>query len=227
MSHLPFVTQQIKNDYRVRGWTVIPDVFNPEWLRGLGDSIHSLATSARGSRVDAFAPQENNEGAPYGPEVMDEGGWYAYDYVSSDVLMQYQPRVQMSYQILVPMLKAITGEAVIQSPYLKSRVLGVSYNRAGDCQGYHRDTQPITALLYVEGAEMGAGTELHDFQGAAHVLAPPNGSLLVMQGRHIRHCSLALAKGRKIVLPMNYYTEQDTWRPKSLDSDDYWKTSKD
>lgn len=219
---MPTATREQSSEYRVRGWTVVPDVLPREKAYELSYEVDELARSTVGNRIDAYAPKEDNPGAPYPPEIMDEGGFYAYSYAESDALELRLPEVTALYEGLVSFLTSLTREAVIVSPYKKSRVLGVSYHLFDDRQGYHRDTQPITALLYLSNCRK-TFTRLHDFQGNEHSLQSIAGSMLVMQGRHIRHCSTPLMEGdRKVVLPMNYYTAVDTWRPQSLDSEEYW-----
>ena len=209
-----------KSSYRVKGWVLLENKIPLTIIKRV--QLIALSTLNWQSVAD-YAPYESNVGAPYPPEIMDERGFYQYEYLSGDDLDTHTSEINKFYEELLNTVVFITGEAAVVSPYSKSKYLLVKYDKNGQ-QGYHRDTQPITVLLYVNTVLEGGETVLHDFSGEEVHITPTSGAILLMQGRHIRHCSRP-ALFEKIVLPFNYYTTVDQWRPETLDSDNYWSKS--
>jgi len=210
--------QQCRSEYRVKGLTVVDNVFP-------ADLCAEVAASVMGSRkhfsaVDAYEPLEDNLGAPYPPEIMDEGDLYRFKFLPYDKLAGIAGQVSAWYDALLPLVRDITNEDAILSPYFKSRVLALIYEK-GDRGGIHRDTQPIAALAYMTTPK-GGGTTATLFDGTTVSVPCKAGSILFMQGRHVRHGSDEVLGGVKVALPMNYYTTMDTWRPETLDREDYW-----
>lgn len=71
--------------------------------------------------------------------------------------------------------------------------------------GWHRDTNPLTALIYLTTNRTG---ELETEDG--RIVAPTKGSVLVMAGKKVLHQVRPLARGeRRIVCVANFYTAED------------------
>lgn len=110
---------------------------------------------------------------------------------------------------------------VILSPYPRSAVGLKVHQGKGSTHGYHRDTNPISALLYLITDNTGGATRLHPLDHPARALrvVPQCGRMLLMRGREIRHCGESLTDAQvKIVAPLNYYTADDQWRPEGIDT---------
>lgn len=212
----PDVTVKNYTDYRSKGLTLIPNAV-PKWLC---EKLQLIALNNKGTSVDHKAPYEDNDGAPYPPELMDEGGHYKYNYLSGKQLDVLYPEIELAYHHALLLARKVTREDAIPSPYQQSKYLLIHYTEGGR-QGHHRDTQPITVLLYVTDCEDGE-TVANLFDGTEVRIKPRAGTILIMQGRHVRHESAECKSGNKIVVPFNVYTTTDTWRPDSLDSDTYW-----
>lgn len=210
-----------KNQLLTRGIAFVDGVVAEDICDSLLDRIDTRFQGDWKS-VSGVAPEEDNPGAPYPPEIMDEGEEYHYRFVDSYKVVTQIPEVMRLYLGLLPYIRDAFGMEAVPSPYPKSQVLVVDYRREGDCQGRHRDTQPLTVGLYLTDSESGS-TEAVDHAGAVVRIKPVKGRLLLMHGRHVGHRSLPLARGdRKVFLPLNYYTLSDFWRPETLDSEDYW-----
>jgi len=208
-------------EYRTKGATLLwghqPASACREWAKWVNGQALQI-----GHSVNGVAPMEDNHEAPWPPDVADEQGLYKYRYLDSMQLYGLCPDLRDLYNMTRLVVGRMTREAVIASPYHLSQTLGISYANFGDQQGYHRDTQPITALLYLTACE-GGDTVLTTFDGKERRIRPEVGKLLIMQGRHVRHASAPVTRGTKAVLAMNFYVEGDLWRPESLDDPDYWK----
>ncbi|MFC3578491.1 2OG-Fe(II) oxygenase [Streptomyces yaanensis] len=101
----------------------------------------------------------------------------------------------------------------------------------GDRSECHIDTNPIAGLLYATGHRPGAGGELaiaHDTHARntadvdrdCSVIYPQKGHLVFFDGRlHPHYVRAVTSGGARVVVAMNYYTEEcpESMRPGDLD----------
>ena len=111
-------------------------------------------------------------------------------------------------------VSGVIGKEVISSPYPLS-IVNVKIYESDGCQGLHYDSQPITCLLFVtEGAPL----EIQYLDGTWHKVWPVPGAIAIFKGREMLH---RVPPGDpdqyRVTIPMNYYFEDDTYRPEGLD----------
>ncbi len=128
--------------------------------------------------------------------------------------------VLAAYEALLPTVARVAGCPAVLSPYERSAVTALVYTPPGGFQGWHRDTNGITVIVYCTDNTDGE-TELVDLKGERHLLKPELGAALFMQGRLLDHCGRPVAEKVKICMPWNYYHQGDTARPAGLDEDIY------
>lgn len=158
-------------------------------------------------------------------DVLDGGGDYRYEVFDMKDVTHYFSELVLLYHSLLPMLSIITHNDVITSPHPGSEITLKVYQGKGATQGWHYDTNAITALLYLttnqEGATICEIKKHHPRWRTPQIevlkIYPKAGSLLLMKGREVWHCSEALSSGSKVVVPLNYYLKDDTWRPDGID----------
>lgn len=143
---------------------------------------------------------------------LDEGGPYHHWAAPTDLSLTILPVLDGLYHAARLVTEAVTCRPVILSPYPQSRITLKVYGFR-DCQGWHRDTNPVTALLVLRGSSPTFGARQIDRPAP---VAP--GSLLVFAGRHFRH--MVPAEERrvpKVAVAFNLYHPEDTWRPADMD----------
>lgn len=118
------------------------------------------------------------------------------------------------YEEFKPIVSFVGGKDVVSSPYPLSIVNAKVY-RQGASQGLHYDTQPITCLLFVSH---GAPLEIQLLNGEWVTIHPIPGHIAIFQGRE---CAHRVARSEdpqfRVTVPMNYYYEDDLWRPDWID----------
>ena len=89
----------------------------------------------------------------------------------------------------------------------------------GDRQGWHRDTNPVTALLILTRTDGDYGTHVQDRHGDAFYVRNEPGDLWIMRGRELRHEVPPVPEGKwRVTVPLNYYHPNDVWRPADMDN---------
>jgi hypothetical protein len=209
--------EQHRREYFLEGCTLVKDLFPPELIEKWRDWSIGNAQSV-GLKLDAcsdstWAYQKPNER-------------HAYTMVDGDSLRQQLPEMFEWYRALIPIISAITLQNVVASPFKKSDINVLVYDNPGSAIGWHRDTNPITFLLYLSDNEEG-GTECcllksrpdqEDSKQPRKIFKPQAGAVLLMQGRWVEHRSEPMSgKEIKVASPWNYYTDQDLWRPNQFD----------
>lgn len=192
------------------GWDVVPGVPEPvadRWAAAILDAVMDGA----GARIDR--PGNGLE------RFLDEGGPYHHWTLDTDALSDAIPDVQDWYAHKVSELTEYWHRPVIVSPYHRSALTGKVYGRAGDCQGWHRDTNPVTALLCLTGVDGDWGTNLVQRDGVLVQVRTRPGDLVVFYGRELRHFVPRFPEGEeaRVTIPANYYHPDDQWRPDGID----------
>ena len=155
---------------------------------------------------------------------LDEGGAYSHGIASASQAKEILPEVFGLYQSTTVFLSDLIGREVISSPYPESSVTLKVYDRPGDQQGWHKDTNPLTALLILTETKGDYGTEIEFKDGTVANLENEPGDLWVMFGRELRHRVPSVPEGKwRVTIPLNYYHPDDTWRPADMDSLVYGK----
>lgn len=148
---------------------------------------------------------------PPGPKVgLDEGEGRSYWAMDGLQVMRHYPGLWGAYDRLPPRIAPIVGREIICSPYPRSAIT-VKVYREGDWHGAHRDSQPVTALLYLDDAH-GASTLIGDTQVDQNA-----GDLLVMAGRDHVHAVPVHTRARAVIA-FNLYHPDDVWRPEWYDT---------
>lgn len=182
-----------------------------------------LEQAAAGVRGGWPSPGVFYRDLPAGEErldVLDGGGAYRHVQIDRYGVERNAPELVGLYHGLRMTLEAITGGEVLESPWLRSSVNVKVLLDAGDGQGWHYDTNSLTALLYLTDTTEETGTRVmlgEDADTMAAVVARA-GDLLVMDGRHLWHRVPEHPGGTRITCPLNYYLPGDTDRPAGIDT---------
>lgn len=145
-------------------------------------------------------------------EVANDGalGRRAAHVGDQDAVLAVLPEVRGALPGIRLLAETVVRRPVITSPY-RSGITGKVYE-PGDEQGPHRDSNPLTALLVLQGPAP-------VFADPASGWMPPGdcgGLLFVFQGRRLWH-HVPPNGGRKAVIVFNLYHPEDTWRPPDQD----------
>lgn len=112
------------------------------------------------------------------------------------------------------------GREVIGSPYVRSGIMPKVY-WPGDWHGRHRDTNPLTALVYLDDVGVTSidarqpSPRGRSLRNGWEVKAHP-GSLLLFAGRELEHEVRPVDQVRAVVA-FNLYYPDDVWRPADYD----------
>ena len=194
-------------EFTEKGCTLIRAAVNPKtavhWARRA-----MQATDA--SRVDKTLTAK--------PEHLEEGGGYHVRILDALQSQQAIPELFGWYEAGTTLLAHITSRTVITSPYLSSSVTVKVYDRPGDGQSWHRDTNPLTAMLILTETRGSHGTQVELRDGSILSLENEPGDLWVMLGRELRHSVPPLPPEHvRVTVPLNYYHPDDVWRPEGID----------
>ena len=202
------------SEYRDRGFTVIERAV-PDWVAGTWCGIFEAYVATGARRVDI----KDERG-----EVSDGiGGRLFYDLIDGISCEKLAPDMLRLYRRLPASLRQITQQAVICSPYERSKVCGKIYPAGGGQQGAHFDTNGITVILYLTSNNDGC-TVIRPLDGGPDVsVKPAAGNILLMRGRECWHHAEPAIEKSKVISCWNYYVEGDTWRPEGLDDQIYGK----
>lgn len=155
---------------------------------------------------------------------LDEGGAYSHGIASASQVREILPEMFGLYQSTTTFLSLLIDREVITSPYPESSVTLKVYDRPGDQQGWHKDTNPLTALLILTDTKGDYGTEIEFKDGTVGHLENEPGDMWVMFGRELRHRVPSVPEGKwRVTVPLNYYHPDDIWRPADMDALVYGK----
>ncbi len=149
------------------------------------------------------------------PEIGDLGG--AYDYLildrnSLDDLLgpTYIGNLYESVRVHATMA---TGVQLLESPFHRSSV-SMKRFAAGGLQGWHYDTNSMTALLYLTSC---GGGETR-FTAPEKQIEPVAGRLAVFDGENWLHEAERVRSGIKLTMSFNLYrADREPRRPKGID----------
>ena len=197
--------------------TIISNIIPEDICENMAKRAEQLASSGKTIHVDSKGLGTS--------DVLDGGGDYLYKVMDMNKVIQYFPELVPFYHGMVPLISAISHCNVITSPHPGSEVTLKVYQGNGTTQGWHYDTNAITALLYLttnqEGATVCKIQKHHPSRKNPRIetrkIYPRAGSLLLMKGREVWHCSEPLINELKVIVPLNYYLNNDTWRPEGID----------
>ncbi|MGW8182251.1 MAG: hypothetical protein ACWGQW_26275 [bacterium] len=178
------------------GFTIVKDVVPQELLESWVDSLRTYNGYIHNDAIGSMGERGN--------------------YLVADGPTSFSRLVGLEavYGYCQKIVSNIVGRDVISSPYPLSIVNVKIYEEDG-CQGAHYDSQPITCLLFVtEGAPL----EIQYLNGSWHKIAPVPGAIAIFQGRQMLHRVPPGSPDQyRVTIPMNYYFEDDTYRPEGLD----------
>ena len=141
----------------------------------------------------------------------DQGDARRHRILDGHVVEAEFPSLLGWYEAARHFASAVVDREVICSPYSRSAV-NIKHYSHEDSHGWHYDTNAVTALVYL--TDDGHGTEVVDLCGSQRTLVHGAGTLLLMQGRRVRHRVPTLfAKVDRITVPLNYYHPDDLDRP--------------
>jgi hypothetical protein len=196
--------------YHHRGWTVLPQALPPDEADRLAEEAFELFTG-RGPDV-----RLDSEGTGR-KEAFDEGGAYRHLLLDGLTVRASLPELWGFYLALPLAAAPIVCREIVLSPYPRSAVNVKLYEAPGGTQGWHRDTNAVTALLYL--TDDAHPTVVENLLGVEEEIEHRPGDLLLMQGRRCRHHVPSMPEGApaRITVPLNLYHPDDTWRPDGID----------
>lgn len=146
--------------------------------------------------------------------VREGDGGGAYSYQVADVRSQADDLYEQARQTAERVLR----EPIALSPFDELAVVMKRYPVGTGEQGWHTDTNGLTALLYLNDCPDGGITEVIDFNGDHQRIQPEQGKLLLMEGRRCWHCAHPAGSSTKEVLLFNLYRPGDQYRPAQTSS---------
>lgn len=157
-------------------------------------------------------------------DELDGAGAYLHHIFRGDDIRKWFPELVTLYYALLPLISWVTCTKTVLSPYPDSDINIKAYPPGGGTVGWHFDTNAITALVYLtNNSEAPLEMEIK----MQHPSKPDwvekinyyskEGTLFLMQGRKVWHQSKPTEKEYKMVAVLNYYTEDDLWRPTHFD----------
>jgi hypothetical protein len=109
------------------------------------------------------------------------------------------------------------GFDVVLSTLPRSRFVLKAYRAPDGCQGWHFDTNGLSALVYLTDNPRDGATRVRLPDGTDHLVHPQAGALLLLQGRALWHRADPVREGVKLLLAINLYPPGDLRRPDNLD----------
>ena len=142
----------------------------------------------------------------------DGGGAYSYQ------IADLQGRADGLYEQARQTAEATLNEPIALSPFGELAVVMKRYPAGAGEQGWHTDTNSLTALLYLNDCPDGGVTEVIDFNGDHQHIQPEQGKLLLMEGRRCWHCAHPAGSSTKEIALFNLYRPGDHYRPAQTSS---------
>ena len=153
---------------------------------------------------------------PQGERPEGIGGHLCYDVGDASWCDRRLPGIQDGYLRVRSLGEALAGPLDL-SPLGRSRYVVKLYPAPEGEQGWHFDTNGVTALLYLS-TNMDGTTRIQGLDGLEYTIFPRTGDLLFLQGRVCWHRADPVHEGVKIVIPFNLYLPGEYSRPTGLDT---------
>lgn len=184
--------------YEHSGWTLIPEAFPP---------TEALVIERRALEaiVDFGIFKEGTASG---------GGHSKYWVLDGMNCLAEFPRLFDWYEAQHVLVEEIVGRKIVLSPWLRSAINIKVYKGNRNGQGWHYDTNPVSAVLNL--SDSGAPIILRDIQSAVLDVQPQAGQLLLMQGREVFH-SVEESDETRVTAVFNYYHPDDCERPDWID----------
>jgi hypothetical protein len=196
--------------YHHLGWTVLAEAVPRSEARRWAATAEAVMEE-RGADVELATEGSGEE------QAFDEGGAYHHDLLDGLTVRAELPELWGFYLALPHAVEAVVCREIIRSPYPRSAVNVKIYRAPGGTQGWHRDTNAVTALLYL--TDDGHPTVVENLRGEEEEIPHEAGDLLLMQGRRCRHWVPPMSPDtpNRLSVPLNLYHPDDTWRPEGID----------
>jgi hypothetical protein len=142
------------------------------------------------------------------------GGRSLHDILDGMVIQEQFPELEAIYSRARDVAERIVRTPVILSPYARSGVNIRVYRQVESEDGWHYDSNPLSALLYLTSG--GSPTQFQISDDTLLDIYPASGLLLLFNGRKLLH---HVPKGDqlRITCPLNLYYPDDTYRPDEVD----------
>ena len=156
-----------------------------------------------------------------------EAGQNLYNYLDTYAVMESCPEIIDFYAGNISWLRDLTDAEVVRSNYFRSAITAVQFEAAGSTQSWHRESNPVTLIVYLTNNPTQGAIEVVDNESGKSVfLYPKRGRVIVMNGRYVRHRVHAMETAeRRVSVVCNYYLRGDHGRP--ADADDHIYGSND
>lgn len=167
---------------------------------------------ASGKAWDVYTAQERRE-------VRAGDGFLKYRAMDRFLADHVLPELGGLYFDTLSTIRELAHPEASTSPYERTAYYVKIYDPPDGQQGWHYDTNAITAILYLSSHPQTGYTAITSLDGTGvHVVKPEAGSLLLMQGRECWHRAEPTTSGTKVICPLNYYIGPAEPRDPRLDS---------
>lgn len=191
-----------QEQYRTTGLACIPRFMGQDAADALAERMIDSATCGPPFR------RVVSESRPASPD--SDGRRHAAYLAAGHDATQAFPELVGLYHAARLITEAVTCRPVILSPYQSSGVTVKVYGPL-DEQEWHRDSNPVAALLVLRG-------DGPQFKGDRCTVRCEAGTLLVFAGRARWHRVPPMGPEEwKVAVPFNLYHPEDTWRPAGQD----------
>jgi hypothetical protein len=201
-------TAKDKNTYDTRGLVIFENFLD-------ADVCAKWDAALREAKPTHFEnEQEVTSGGFFG------AGKNLYNYLDTFAILEACPEIVDFYVGNIEWLRKLTDAEVVRSNYFKSAITAVQFEAPGSTQTWHRESNPVTAILYLtDNPTQGAIEVIGNDTSDSTFLYPKRGRLIVMNGRYIPHRVHAMETSeRRVSLVCNYYLRGDHARPADADS---------
>jgi hypothetical protein len=202
-----FTLRQCTFTTSTRGVAVVPRFVDASEIGGTVES-ELEATGEKLVRARSESPRL---------AILDEGGERSYTVLGRNALESLLPEVPELYKQVQEAACAALSLPVLLSTHEESSVTAKIYG-PGDSQGWHLDTNPVTALLLLRVTDGVPPVLWEDVEGRTRAVKCAAGDLAVFEGKRIRHCvPLHGEDDATVMILFNLYLPDDSERPAEMD----------
>jgi hypothetical protein len=149
--------------------------------------------------------------------ILDEGGERSYTVLGRTALEAVLPEVAELYRSAQAASRAELSLPLQLSTHDESSATAKIYG-PGDSQGWHLDTNPVTALLLLRVTDGVSPILWEDLEGRMRGVKCAAGDLVAFEGKRVRHCvPLHGDDDATVMLLFNLYLPDDSERPPEMD----------